>query len=193
MDCPGIIVKNGEKIVGTEAYGTGNMKIALNGALTIGTLDAANVEMLEEVGSDHIFIFGLTAQEVSALQAEGYQPWHYYHAQPELRQVLDMIASGYFSPDEPNRYEAIFHRLTQDGDPFYYWRTSCLTLSARTKLHNCTSINRNGCVVPFQMLQEWGSFLQIEPSQNTPVTFGALNQWLLRANNKTSQRNALPC
>jgi len=103
---------------GTEASGTGNMKLALNGALTIGTLDGANVEILEEVGKENIFIFGLTAQEVSALHAEGYQPWHYYHAQPELRQVLDMIASGYFSPEEFNRYEAIFHRLTQDGDPF---------------------------------------------------------------------------
>jgi len=103
---------------GTEASGTGNMKLALNGALTIGTLDGANVEILEEVGNENIFIFGLTAPEVAELHAIGYQPWHYYHSHPEIRQVLDMIASGYFSPEEHNRYEAIFKRLTTEGDSY---------------------------------------------------------------------------
>jgi len=102
---------------GTEASGTGNMKLALNGALTIGTLDGANIEILEEVGEDNIFIFGMTAQEVAKLHAEGYRPQHYYHDQPELKQALDMINTGFFSPDEPERYHAVYKRLTH-GDPF---------------------------------------------------------------------------
>jgi starch phosphorylase len=102
---------------GTEASGTGNMKLALNGALTIGTLDGANIEILEEVGEDNIFIFGMTAQEVAHLHAQGYHPRHYYHDQPELKQALDMINTGFFSPDEPDRYHAVFNRLTHN-DPF---------------------------------------------------------------------------
>ena len=81
---------------GTEASGTGNMKLALNGALTIGTLDGANIEIMEEVGDDNIFIFGLDAREVAALKSSGYNPWNHYHANNELKWALDMIASGYF-------------------------------------------------------------------------------------------------
>ena len=103
---------------GTEASGTGNMKLALNGALTIGTLDGANIEIREEVGEDNIFIFGMTAAEVAQLHASGYDPWFHYHQNFELKQVLDMIVSGYFSPDEPKRYENLFNRLTHGGDPF---------------------------------------------------------------------------
>ncbi len=103
---------------GTEASGTGNMKLALNGALTIGTLDGANIEMRDEVGADNIFIFGLTAAEVAEVKNQGYQPWDRYHGNDELRQVLDMIASGYFSPDEPGRFRPIFDELTRGGDRF---------------------------------------------------------------------------
>lgn len=103
---------------GTEASGTGNMKLALNGALTIGTLDGANIEIGEEVGEDNIFIFGLTAAEVAKLKVDGYQPWHYYHANTELRTVLDMIASGFFSPDEPDRFKPIVDLLLQQGDHY---------------------------------------------------------------------------
>lgn len=81
---------------GTEASGTGNMKLALNGALTIGTLDGANIEIRNEVGEDNIFIFGLTAAEVAEVKAKGYQPWDFYHDNAELRTALDMIASGFF-------------------------------------------------------------------------------------------------
>jgi glycogen phosphorylase len=103
---------------GTEASGTGNMKLALNGALTIGTLDGANVEIRDEVGEENIFIFGLTAEEVGRVKASGYQPWNHYRANGELREVLDMIGSGFFSPDEPNRFKPIVDTLLRDGDHY---------------------------------------------------------------------------
>ena len=103
---------------GTEASGTGNMKLALNGALTIGTLDGANVEIGEEVGNENIFIFGLTTDEVDNLQVKGYQPWDYYNANAELREVLNMIGSGFFSPDQPDRFKPIIDNLLQRGDKY---------------------------------------------------------------------------
>jgi starch phosphorylase len=103
---------------GTEASGTGNMKLALNGALTIGTLDGANIEIRDEVGADHIFIFGLTAEEVVRLRAEGYDPWRYYHHNQDLRRALDMIATGFFSPDDPERFRPIIDSLTHGGDRY---------------------------------------------------------------------------
>ena len=103
---------------GTEASGTGNMKMALNGALTIGTLDGANIEIGEEVGANNIFIFGLTTPQVADLRASGYNPWDYYNNNPELKQALDMIGSGFFSVEEPDRYLPIFDNLTRNGD--YY-------------------------------------------------------------------------
>lgn len=103
---------------GTEASGTGNMKLALNGALTIGTLDGANIEICREVGPENIFIFGLTAAEVAKLKADGYHPQDFYHANPELRTVLDMISSGFFSPEEPGRFKLIVDALLQHGDEY---------------------------------------------------------------------------
>jgi starch phosphorylase len=103
---------------GTEASGTGNMKMSLNGALTIGTLDGANVEIGEEVGWDNIFIFGLTTDEVASLQAKGYQPWGYFSANADLREVLNMIGSGFFSPSEPDRFKLIIDNLLHHGDQY---------------------------------------------------------------------------
>jgi len=115
---PGSDLSEQISTAGTEASGTGNMKMALNGALTIGTLDGANVEIKEEVGDENIFIFGLTTDEVAATKANGYNPWDYYHANPELKQVLDMIAGGFFSVEEPDRYQAIFDNLMHKGDHY---------------------------------------------------------------------------
>lgn len=103
---------------GTEASGTGNMKFALNGALTIGTLDGANVEILEEVGEENIFIFGLKTEEIEATRRDGYDPWYYYHGDDELRQVLEMISSGYFSPDDTGRFQPIVDALLHHGDTY---------------------------------------------------------------------------
>jgi starch phosphorylase len=103
---------------GTEASGTGNMKLALNGALTIGTLDGANIEIRNEVGAENIFIFGLTAAEVAKVKAEGYNPWERYNANAELREALDMIGSGFFSPGEPGRFRPILDSLLQHGDHY---------------------------------------------------------------------------
>jgi starch phosphorylase len=103
---------------GTEASGTGNMKLALNGALTIGTMDGANIEIMEEVGADNIFIFGLNTQDVSALKSSGYNPWDYYHANSELKWALEMIGSGYFSPEQADRFRPIVDNLTHGGDNY---------------------------------------------------------------------------
>jgi starch phosphorylase len=92
---------------GMEASGTGNMKFALNGAVTIGTLDGANVEMKEHVGDDNITIFGLTAQEVTEWRARGYSPREVIEASPELSQAMSAISSGVFSPDDPDRFRGL--------------------------------------------------------------------------------------
>lgn len=96
---------------GTEASGTGNMKFQLNGALTIGTLDGANVEMQEEMGPENIFIFGMTVEEVEALKVKGYVSKDYYDTNPEIRLVLDQINQGYFNPDEPALFHDIYNSL----------------------------------------------------------------------------------
>jgi len=103
---------------GKEASGTGNMKLSLNGALTIGTLDGANVEIREEVGDDNIFIFGLTVEEVEALRAGGYQPWSRYQADEELRAVIDWIGSDYFTPGEHGAFAPLHGSLLHGGDPY---------------------------------------------------------------------------
>ncbi len=115
---PGSDLSEQISTAGTEASGTGNMKMALNGALTIGTLDGANVEIKEEVGDDNIFIFGLTTPEVAQAKANGYNPWDYYNNNTELKEVLDMIAGGFFSVDEPSRYQAIYDNLLRNGDQY---------------------------------------------------------------------------
>jgi starch phosphorylase len=103
---------------GKEASGTGNMKFALNGALTIGTLDGANIEIREEVGAENFFLFGLTAEEVHQRQASGYHPMGYYYGNAELKLALDRISSGFFSGGDTELFEPLVHKLLHH-DPFF--------------------------------------------------------------------------
>ena len=103
---------------GMEASGTGNMKLALNGALTIGTLDGANIEIRDHVGAENMFIFGLTADEVEARRAVGYSPMREVEANPDLKSTLDLIASGFFSKDRPDDAKPVIERLLSEGEPY---------------------------------------------------------------------------
>jgi starch phosphorylase len=96
---------------GKEASGTGNMKFTLNGALTIGTLDGANIEIRAEVGADNFFLFGLSAGEVAALKAQGYSPAEVYRTQPQLQEVIDLIASGFFSRGDGELFRPLLDSL----------------------------------------------------------------------------------
>jgi starch phosphorylase len=104
---------------GMEASGTGNMKLSLNGALTIGTLDGANIEIREQVGAENIFIFGLTAEEVGAYRRRGYSPSVVARADPELTKTLEMIDAGYFSPGNLADGKPVVDRLLSEGEPFF--------------------------------------------------------------------------
>jgi starch phosphorylase len=101
-------------MAGLEASGTGNMKFALNGALTIGTMDGANIEIREEVGEENIFIFGLLADEVVKLKENGYNPLEYYEGNKELKKIIDMISSNYFNASEPGIFQPIIEKLLND-------------------------------------------------------------------------------
>ena len=103
---------------GKEASGTGNMKLALNGAVTIGTLDGANIEIAEEVGDDNIFIFGHTVEQVKQIKANGYNPFAFYNSNPELKTILDWLDSDFFTPGQPYQLSAIKHSLLDGGDPY---------------------------------------------------------------------------
>jgi starch phosphorylase len=115
---PGADLSEQISTAGTEASGTGNMKLALNGALTIGTDDGANIEIREQVGDDNIFIFGLSATEVAARRAAGYQPLRIYEQNARVKAVLDAIGSGQFCTEEPGRYRALVDSLLWGGDHY---------------------------------------------------------------------------
>jgi glycogen phosphorylase len=102
---------------GMEASGTGNMKFAMNGALTIGTLDGANIEIRAEVGAENFFLFGLSAEEVSGLKAQGYRPWDFYQSNDMLKTVLDFVGDGYFSHGDRDLFRPLIDKLLSD-DPF---------------------------------------------------------------------------
>ena len=126
---PNFSVTNGQKVypaadlseqvstAGKEASGTGNMKFSMNGALTIGTMDGANIEIREEVGAENFFLFGLTAQEVSDLQARGYQPHQYYERNPELKDIIDLIRGGFFSRGDTELFRPLIGGLLHH-DPY---------------------------------------------------------------------------
>jgi starch phosphorylase len=108
-------------MAGTEASGTGNMKFALNGALTIGTLDGANIEIRQEVGQENIFIFGLQAHEIQTMRAQGaYEPREYYARYPTLKRVLDALNTNCFCRQEPDLFRWIYHALLDHGDRYFH-------------------------------------------------------------------------
>ena len=115
---PGADLSEQISTAGTEASGTGNMKLALNGALTIGTDDGANIEIRQNVGDANIFNFGLSTAEVRDLRARGYHPMQYAQANPALLRVLDAISGDRFAPDEPGRYRALVDSLLWGGDHY---------------------------------------------------------------------------
>lgn len=129
---------------GYEASGTGNMKFALNGALTIGTMDGANVEMAEEIGAENMFIFGLSADEVSSLKMEGYNPLDYYNQDPILKRVIELIKSNCFSISEPGIFEPLVNLLLEDGDNYFLMADFASYLEAQSKVD---ALYKNG--------QEW--------------------------------------
>jgi starch phosphorylase len=115
---PGADLSEQISTAGTEASGTGNMKLAMNGALTIGTDDGANIEIRQQVGDDNIFIFGLSTEEVAAQRAAGYQPLRLYDQNAQLKAVLDAIAGGQFAHDERARYRGLVDSLLWGGDHY---------------------------------------------------------------------------
>ena len=118
---PGADLSEQISTAGTEASGTGNMKLAMNGALTIGTLDGANVEILAEVGAENIFIFGLTADEIQALRDGGrYRPRDLYERNPAVRRIIDALDSDLFCPQEPGLFRWIGRRILDPGDVYFH-------------------------------------------------------------------------
>ncbi|CAF3409283.1 unnamed protein product [Rotaria sp. Silwood1] len=115
---PAVDLSEQISLAGLEASGTGNMKMMLNGALTIGTYDGANVEIDEEVGRDNIFIFGMTVEDVDALREKGYNSKEYYEREPELKRALDQIRDGFFSPEDPNLFADIIKGLLESNDRY---------------------------------------------------------------------------
>lgn len=115
---PGADLSEQISTAGTEASGTGNMKLALNGALTIGTDDGANIEIRQAVGDDNIFIFGLKTPQVLALRESGYRPLRYFEQNAKLRAVMNAIGEGMFSPNEPHRYRGLMDSLLGGGDHY---------------------------------------------------------------------------
>ncbi len=106
---------------GKEASGTGNMKFAMNGALTVGTLDGANIEIKDAVGEENIFIFGLKVEEIQALRdSNSYNPWDYYRRSASIKRVMDTFNSDHFFPGEPGAFKWIFNSILHNGDPYFH-------------------------------------------------------------------------
>jgi glycogen phosphorylase len=118
---------------GKEASGTGNMKFCMNGALTIGTLDGANIELREEIGAENFFLFGQSAEEVLALKARGYRPMDYYAANPQLREVIDLLRSGFFTRGDTALLQPLMDNLMQ-YDPYMLFADFASYLECQDKV-----------------------------------------------------------
>jgi len=105
---------------GLEASGTGNMKLSLNGALTVGTWDGANIEIAQHVGEDNIFIFGHRTEDLEKLRRKGYNPWSYMDKSADLQNVLEAIRDNAFDPSQPDLFKDIYNDITEHGDFYFY-------------------------------------------------------------------------
>jgi len=133
---------------GTEASGTGNMKFILNGALILGTMDGANIEIAEEVGAENIFTFGMSSDEVSSLAKSGYNPRVSYQNNPELREVLSMINTGYFNRDKPHLYNDLYNSLVFEINTCC-WKILRVMLNVNNVLSKLGKIRKNGLECQF--------------------------------------------
>jgi starch phosphorylase len=180
---PDLNVKNGQRIypaadlseqistAGMEASGTGNMKFAMNGALTIGTLDGANVEIREEVGAENFFLFGLTVGEIQQRRAQGYRPWEIYQENVELREALGLIAAGDFSRGDPALFAPIVRSLLEK-DPFLLCADFQSYVDCRHAWVSCTARSKRGRACPSSTPPAWANSPRTEPFANTASTSG---------------------
>ena len=130
---------------GTEASGTSNMKFMLNGALTIGTMDGANVEMCEEMGEENMFVFGMQEPDVEALQKKGYNAWDYYNANPELKQVIDQISSGFFSGGNGDVFKDVIN-VVMNHDRFYALADYDAYIKCQERVNEIYSVSTIECL-----------------------------------------------
>ena len=156
------------------------MKLALNGALTIGTLDGATIEMRDEIGDDDIFIFGLTAEEVAERRRAGYHPREIYEHDPILKRAIDAIANGTFSPGDPSQFASVV-RPFWSAISFSCWLTSPPTGGASKRLRGSIATSRAGRRGRSETSQGWASF-------RATARFASM-----RRTSGTRRRNQLPC
>ncbi len=152
MIIPAADVSEQISLAGTEASGTSNMKFALNGALTIGTLDGANVEILDHVGKENIFIFGNEVEQVEELRHNGYSPYHYYEKDSELNEAISQILNGKFSPEDPYRYQDL---ILNSGDYYQACADYRSYVEAQEKWLKPIVTRKLGHVQPSSILPIW--------------------------------------
>ena len=173
---PGADLSEQISTAGMEASGTGNMKLAMNGALTIGTWDGANIEIAEEVGLDNIFIFGLRAEEILEMQQKGtYNPRERYDNDPAVKEVMDALASDRFCPNEHGLFRWIFDELVHRGDRYYHIADfPSYVEDAEADRGESTATTKSGGAKPSSMLLASESSPAIEPCWSTLATSGIL-------------------
>jgi hypothetical protein len=169
--CPAADLSEQISTAGKEASGTGNMKFMMNGALTIGTLDGANVEMLEEVGKDNFFLFGLTAEEVEGVKREGYRPAKRIEGNDELREVLELVARGHFSRGDREMFRPLLDDLRQ-ADRTSCWPTLPITSAARKRSAPPGGIPSGGPVCRFSTRRAPALFPPTARSATTAKRYG---------------------
>lgn len=155
-----------------EASGTGNMKFMMNGALTLGTMDGANVEISEAVGKDNVFIFGLKAEEVLSYQQNGgYRAYDYYHHDKRIRQVLEQLTNG-FLPDTYDLFEPIYDSLLMQNDEYYVLRDFDSYVTAQQKVNEAYRNENKWLQMSATNIAHSGFFLVIERLRNMHLIFG---------------------